>query len=389
MQESSRDPNNLAEHVAIPYGGWKLAGGIAIHLWLILCAWALSRYAATELERITTVSWAYLTGGGIFTIALMLMNLTLLFRQREWLARYWRRNVRGYVVIYRTKEDIPWCSTIAIRGDEVISRIISAHQFVILWPLGGWFHRPTVWWRARRSGWTVERTGKHFLNATVRVTDTNGNSLRFESLRDAMTIIARRLEYAKMHSTDDGAPDNPIPFTWESAFWDMQAELHDTRHEREDLKRRLSPFFNPPGQVPTDRPFVEFAAEQVRRRVAERDAARGEVDRHVQGFLPAAVADRDKARGERDEAREEYDKAVIFVGGIADELEATSRLSQSLESLRVLDRIHNWLCWAYQGKDRHADAQAKLALVREKLVEKQKADRRRHGRKAGTAAAGT
>lgn len=130
--------------------------------------------------------------------------------------------------------------------------------------------------------------------------------------------------------------------------------------------------------------------ERVRRLVSERDAARGEVDRHVNGFLPAAVKDRDEARKEREEA-------ANFIVQLAEMLEASTRLHDKLQALRLWERVREWLyfhrfptAWNTAvpepdaAKQHDADAGV-LAEVRELIKEHERRDRRRHGRGATAA----
>jgi hypothetical protein len=304
-REKPKDPNDLKEYEPIPDGGKLLCAAV------VLAALAALFTASAAFHHVRL-------GGLILCVALITMAVTRARDTARWLKAYWRRNVLGYTVAHFTENGKAYQSFAHCRVGEGLYEFTNRHPFVVLWPLGGWFHRPTVWWRGKRSWWSVTRDARlgGRLPATAKVTDAHGSSLRFGKLEDAMTFIAQRLERAGTRDSVHVSSD--VPFNW------------------------------------------------VR-------------------LLEGLSEDRDDARRGRDEARAE---AVRFVRDIAGELKHTDRLAHSIEGLRILERFYNWLCSAFEvmgDKYAQVEAQQGLALTRLELVEKQRRDRRRHGKPAAPA----
>ena len=385
------------EHQPIPYGWVKLLAGTIVTLVLLENYMWFGLSIAKQLTG--KVPGGLNAGiGALFMVVTMFVIGTYVVTgaRREWLSAYWHRNVRGYVPLFWLTdvqgEDGKTCTRLAYAistaADDARNRRLRSvprdarRSMAINLPLGGWTTLPT--WiactddgmRTTLTGWSV-RLRAIFETGTVLVELRKRN--HYWSMDERIvTDIRDALRYLEEVATHRNIGHSVLEhFRWKTNQLDV------AERDREELRRRPSPYFDPPGQVPTDRSFVEFAEEQMRRRVAERDAARGEVDRYEKGFLPAAVADRDKARGERDEALRETKQ---FVYGVAAEIEKMHRLGDTIEGLRLLDRCVNWLCWtAVQDSPEYRGLQEWLARVRGKLAEKQKADRKRHGRKADAA----
>lgn len=379
----------LQEHLPIKHGGWKLLGGV-IAMFVILAMTGIAFYAGLQLSeqgaRASSIVFALIAVGGL----VVELYFACHEETRRLLRTYWRRNVRGYVVVHYTEGGRAKRSDPFPRGHErPINVFLNSYSFVVLWPIGGWFPRPRAYWRAKQSWWSVARDTR-FPGTPVRVTDKNGSSLRFAEIADAMSFIADRLERAVTEPFWHDSSD--MPFSWLRVLEGLSEQRDDARRdrglaerERKEVERCMASLIDSlcvaTGIRPFDpeRPLTERAldiVERVRRLIAERDAARGEVDRYKDGFLPAAVKDRDAARQERDEA-------VKFVDGLAKEIEQGSRLSGTIEALRLLDRMLNWLCWAsVKDSPEHLALQDRLAVVRAKLAEKQRRDRRRHGKGA-------
>lgn|GEM_PF-3198371 len=382
------------EHQAITHGGWKLAGGIIVHLWLILCAWALSRYAAAELERVMTAGWSYATGGGIFTIAFMLMNGVLFSRQRAWLARYWRKNVCGRVARFWRMDGVDdggraWSdlhSATRTRTEDAEERFQThrlgdfqpAHPLAISLPLGGWFTSPMIITRDRDvqshlAGWSVRL--RAILDTGAVMVEVRHADRRWDVDERIVCDIGSALRHLEFVAMDTM---HVLNGSWSCIIAHLDSALAYATREREELVRRLSPFFDPPGNIPTDRQSTAFVEEQVRQRVAERDAARETVERYKWEWLPAAIAGRDAALHARADA-------CNFIEIVAMEIEGMSRFSSTIEGLEILERCMKWLHdAAEQGSMVQSQFRDRLAVVRTKLAEKRKADRRRHGRKADT-----
>lgn len=388
-KEKPKGPNDPREYVADPNAGKKLCvyaavvvivtGIIGSGMWLVIRS-AMENAAPSSTVFITALCMV-LVAVGVF----ILWHFTrVAFRDfsdkrsgriRDWFASYFRRNVRGYVVahttynygISRTGFTDPFP-----RGSMRATEITKTFSFVVLWPLGGWFARPQTFWRGRRSKWTVTPINGRHPTATVRVTDGLGSSLRFATLKDATDILAVQLELARLKpNVLDTATD--MPFSWLQILEGLSEDRDDARRDRglaerdreeaerqrAELERQMTVLFDRLHTVAGNPPF---------------DPARPLMER-IEDALRQLIVERNFFRGERGEA-------IKFVDGLAQEIEQGSRLSGTIEALRLLDRMLNWLCWAtVKDSPEHRAVQDRLAVVRTKLAEKQKHDRRRHGRK--------
>lgn len=331
----------LQEHRPISHGGWKLAGGIVVHLWLILCAWALSRYVAMELAHITRENWAYLIGGGIFTIALMLMNLTLLFRQSAWLERFWHRNVRRYIArFYRTRnggERQLGYTMRTTRESRRVSQRPNENPLAIDLPLNGSRGRILCnddFWRKGLEGWSVRL--RAILDTGTVMVEMQYRNRQWGIDERVVTTVGRALRFLEIVAS--GGTMSSLSSGWSDIVAYLDTDLHSTRQERDEVRHELA-----------------------------------------------------KAVFERDPLRAEYGEAVQFVANIIRDIEASDRLSRSLDGLRIVAHLLDWICVCYgEGSERSVERcaayQTKLALVNAKLTEKEQRDRRRHGRRAGASA---
>lgn len=400
----------LQEHRAIKHGGWKLLVGIIA----ALCAFSPMIGSLAILLRIVPASLddgfvkAALVLGGLEGLG----GLMALVASRKlcnvwplvWFHDYWRRNVRGYVArcsISDVTEDGTTHArpSYAIRtrkeDDEERDRthrlgyLPPGHPFAISLTLGGWITRSTILTRDqtvrdRLEGWSVKLRAIFGTGAVmVEVRHRNRRWGINERIVTDIGSAFRHLEYVAADTT------HALNGSWSDIIAHLNIALDVARREHEELEHCLLPLVNPSGQVPEFRRFVEYVYEQVRRLVSERDAARGEVDRFKDGFLPAAVKDRDVARQEREEA-------VAFIAELDRLFEESSRLHDKLQALRIHERIRERLyfhrfptAWetsvANAAQQHDADAGA-LAEVRARIKEHERRDRRRHGKGAAPAA---
>lgn len=390
----------LQDHQAIRYGTLKMTAAVTVTLILLaICVW----FGFSITKQLT----GKVPGDINFDVGVLFMVVTMLGAglymvtgaRREWLLRYWSRNVRGYTARFWFADAgdlqhiiLPYTEDEKDRAPRH-SMTRRLCDVAVSLPLNGRIVRPWLAFvnkasksviESRLEGWSVRLRAIFDIGAVmVEVRKHN----RFWGVDERIvTDVGSALRHLEEIATTTGSAASSVS---DFVNW-IDIKLDVARCEREKERKEFAQSMDAlfrvldaaTGQAapPVQGSLADWLVEQVRRLVAERDAARGEVDSYKDGFLPAAVKD-------RDEAREQRNEAVAFVESVATEIAGSSRLLQAIEGLRLLDRIRNWLCRAYTGTDKHADAQANLAIVREKLAEKEKRVRRRHRKKTDPASA--
>lgn len=417
----SEQIRELKEHQSIPRGGWKLAAGASIALFALLpffAMWAiLLGWLPASLADLPTRIVLGLGAFECLTIAWFAFFASADQWPKSWLKSYWRRNVIGPVARFvfvdkpvsdalgewpRLQHDIRTRKEDADdRWQTHRTRVACERNVAISFPLGGWFTQS--WIRGidrdqigRLQGWSVKlRAILHTSAVMVEIRKRN----RFWGINERIvTDVGSALRHLEEIATKPGTPASISDyFHWKALSLDV------TTRERGELERRMNVLFdvireaagNPQtliheweekelrliGNPALDEPFCDWMKEQIRRLVAERDAARGEVDRYRDGFLPAAVKDRDEAVGELDG---QLRSAVNFMKTtVVPVFEQSSRLRETLEGLRLLSNVLEWLSRqgdGYMSPEERAHYRAMHAGTTERIAEKQKRDRRRHGK---------
>lgn len=377
--EKPRDPNDLREYEAIPHAtrSMVMMGVMAVILAAInAVVWSAGRNALrAEDSRGVLFAFAALGMAAVSMLAFWVVARSAIDPDlnetvRGWFKAYWRRNVRGYVTAYWAENGGPRWFTFR-RGDEYVALANKHPPLVVFWPLGGWFHRPQVYWYARPSRWSAARNMR-FPCTPVAVTDMNGSTLRFGTIEHAMSFIADGLERAAAQPFFRDSSD--VPFSWlrvldglSKQHDDAQRQLALTERERKESERQ--------------RAELEQQMEKLFDRIHAAvggppyDPERPLMER-IEDTLRQLIVERNYVRGERDEM-------VKFVNELAGQIERDSRISGMIGALQLLDRMLNLLCWSsVRDSPEHLAFQNRLAVVRAKLAEKQRRDRRRHGKPA-------
>ncbi|MDO8599642.1 MAG: hypothetical protein Q7S02_06050 [bacterium] len=337
----------LQEHRPIPHGGWKLiAQVIAVVMAMGACAAIGLASGTNPFDRNMFISLVKFGGVliGIFG------TLFAFFGGTTWtmpLAKaWWYRNAHSYVARFwfadaaevgaHSKLDC----VIVSRGEDKKDRMPRytttrrPHSIAISLPLNGADTRP---WLA-----FANTVGDFVIDGRLA-----GWSVRLLAILDTGVVM---VELRKRN--DSWGVDERIVTTIGSAL----------RYLEEIAT-------NPNGAT---------IAEYVHGKTAQLDAAERERDETKHELAKAVF--------ECDPLRAEYGEAVRFVERIVHDIEASARLPQSLDGLRIVERLLDWLCVSYgegteRSEERHAEYQAKLALVRERIAEKERREQRRHGRK--------
>ncbi|MDO8622581.1 MAG: hypothetical protein Q7R80_05095, partial [bacterium] len=335
-KEKPKDPHDPREYRPVPKGGYKIFVMVStIQVVTAVLGWWLivpifSRPVGTHVipNALLFVLWA------VVSVRFFVKEIL------PALDEYVLRTARGYRLAC-------WLGH-PLAGKQLLYRVIApgtpvgdVAQPTLILPLGGWFRRPTIL-DPNDHGWTIWPLKR----GQVRMVGP------LELLHQDGAASAIALNVVQL---TDATGDRHTTTVWGAL------ELLDEHGVR---------MLTDPHNGTLRRVFGGALAE-VRRLTDNLTAQRKVLNNHDEATV--------KACGEREEA-------IKFVKGLAIEIGQASRLTDGIEGLRALDRICTWLCQAYDGTEQLADAKVKLALVRAKLAEKVKADRRRHGRKAGTSA---
>ena len=342
--DGAPSPESKPDYTPIPNGGWKLLGAIIL---VTVVEAIISSMTATALLAIGPAFPGNHSHVIVFTIGAFLVITVIITAtsgsRRTWLGEYWRRNVIGYAVAY-------W-STWAIAGQVEhgapistrsihLSGPISTRPLVIIWPLGGWLHRPKMYWSGKRSAWSIARTGNTYPDAAVRITDRAGNTMGFDSVADGLTIIAEALAQHRSWS------DNP---TW-------SALLVATRIERDDLRRDLA--------VETQR--RDHAAEAYRLEFTRTDSE-----------IEAALAKCERITKNHDARLRERNNALVCIHRAVETMRESTRLRSTVEGLRLYVALLTWILDVQHCDDTGERHSKPLREAHGKLAQMERRERRR------------
>lgn len=307
---------------------------------------------------------------GAWSCARSLLNLERGERIRDGFASYWRRNVVGYVARFvllipedDTRASRLWCTIRTRREDDEDRRQTGRvhappgeSSVAVSLPLGGWFAKPWIRSVDRDQssclqGWSVEF--RAILNTDLVMVEIRKRN-RFWGIDERIVTdvgsALRHLEYVASDST-------ALNRSWSDIVHYLDRELVYAQREREELEQQKTALFG------------------ILHESAGNPSVNGDTNAWMIEQVRQLVTDRDEARKERDEA-------IKFVGGLVQEIEQSTRLMSTIEGLRVLFSILYWFRCLYFGKEQFPEWEAKLERVRLLCEEKERRDRRRHGKKA-------
>ena len=352
-KEKPKDPNDPREYQAIPHAiqGIAIVAVVAAVLGAInVGIWSAGRNVPRAEGHWILFAFSLLGMAAVSMLALWGIARTAFDIQsgqgvRAWLKAYWLRNVLGYRLACFFGHPLagkPLLHSIIAPGAPVVY----VEQPALLIPLGGWFRRPTIVMPkdlqfplpyVGPGQIEIERLDLLHQNGTERA--IAGSVLRLADRQgNRMTLtVWQALEIIERHGI--------------GVLTGLSQSLMNVLG---DLSRR-----------------AESLTNDAQRITAERDEAKRLADESAKQLEGAGF------------------QVIAFLQKTIKAIEESSRLKDGLEGLLLLRRLHSETIKRCEAASlaRVTDLhRAQLAVVDAQIVEKQKRDRRRHGKPATTSA---